>query len=514
MIGCTKTETPAPGENQGGNNTQEPKVFKAAMTANPQSLDEGFSTNAAMRQISVYIFETLYTFGEKYEVIPQLADSETVSEDGLVYNIKLRQGVKFHDGSDFTADDVLATMERNKTTAMYNKNFDKVVSIEKVNDYEVKFTLSEPIALKPMLAFPQRVTMIPKEVAERNMGKELTGEDIIGTGPYKLDEWTPDVHVKLSKFDDYALDTRFEGSNGIGGKRVATFDTIYFVPVTEAESRIAGLETGEFDYAESIPNTSYDRIAKNEDVTESIVKPRWSVLVELNHENWPTSDVNFKRALAYALDMEKVLTAVTSGNKEFYRLNGSIYAPEQFYFTEAGSKDIYNKKDLNKVKELLDAAGYNGEEVVYLVNKDYDWMYKACLSMAEQWQEAGINIKLEFSDWATQIKKAQSMQGWNINQSGWSVRLDPTQIANTVTSGSTAGYGYASDEMDEYTREVSLGKPEEERKATWEKIQEQIWEDIAVLKVGDYFELEAISNKYDGYTSFYILPRFWNLTVK
>lgn len=519
VLGCSNneekpvTETPA-GETPKAEQKEEVKVFKAAMTANPQSLDEGYSTNSATRQVSVYVYETLFTFGENYEVIPQLADSYTVSEDGLVYNIKLRQGVKFHDGSDFTADDVLATMERNKTNAMYNKNFDKVTSIEKVNDYEVKFTLSEPIALLPMLAFPQRVTMLPAEVAQRNMGKEIKGADVIGTGPYKLVEWTPDVHVKLEKFEDYALDERYDGNNGIGGKRVATFDTIYFLPVPEAESRIAGLETGEFDYAEAIPNTSYDRIASNNDIQENIVKPRWSVLVEMNHTNWPTSDVNFRRALAYALDMEKVLTAVTSGNKEFYRLNGSIYTPEQFYYSEAGSEEIYNKQDLDKVKELLVAANYNGEEVVYLVNKDYDWMYKACISMAEQWQAAGINVKLEFSDWATQISKAQSMQGWNINQTGWSTRLDPTQVANTVKSGSTAGYGYASKEMDQYVNEVILGKPEEERKVAWEKIQELIWKDIAVLKVGDYFELEAINSKFDGYKSFYVIPRFWNLTVK
>lgn len=512
-VGCTKTNDVLQDTAQKGNEETE-KVFKAAMTANPLSLDEGYSTTTATRQVSSYIFETLFTFGENYEIIPQLADSYEASEDLLTYNIKLREGVKFHDGSDFTADDVIATLERNKTTSMYNKNFDKIDSIEKISDYEIIITLSEPIALIPMLAFPQRVTMIPSEVAEKNMGQELRADSIIGTGPYKLVEWTPDVHVKLAKFDDYAVDTRFDEKMGLGGKREAVFDTIYFIPVPEAESRIAGLESGEFDYAESIPNTSYDRIASNDDVIESIVKPRWSVLLEFNHKNWPTSDVNFRRALAYALDMEKVLTAVTSGNKDFYRLDPSIYTSEQFYFTEAGSKDIYNKRDLNKVKELLDLAGYKGEEIVYLVNKDFDWMYKACLSLAEQWQEAGINIKLEFSDWATQIAKAQSMEGWNINQTGWSTRLDPTQVAWTIRTGTTAGYGYSNPETDKLIEEVSLGKPEEERKEAWNKIQEKIWEDMAVLKVGDYFELEAINNKYEGYDSFYIVPRFWNLTIK
>ena len=110
--------------------------------------------------------------------------------------------------------------------------------------------------------------------------------------------------------------------------RIAYFKTIFLLPVPEAEARIAGLETGEFDYAESIPATSYDRISSNSKLLASIVKPRWSVALEFNHKEGPTSNVNFRKALAYAIDMEKVLKTITSGNKEFYRLDPSIYTPK------------------------------------------------------------------------------------------------------------------------------------------------------------------------------------------
>jgi len=173
------------------------KEFRAAMTASPQSLDEGYSTNAHTRQVSPFIFETLFTFGEGFEVIPQLVDTYTMSDDGLEYVFTLRQGVKFHDGSDFTAEDVVASIERYKTTVQAGAKLDALTGMEVLGDYEVKFTLSSPIGLLPALAFPQRPVMMPKEVAERNMGTELKGEDVIGTGPYKLVEWVPDVHIKL-----------------------------------------------------------------------------------------------------------------------------------------------------------------------------------------------------------------------------------------------------------------------------------------------------------------------------
>ena len=489
------------------------KEFRAAMTATPQSLDEGYSTNAHTRQVSSYIFETLFTFGENFEVIPQLADEYTLAEDGLSAILTLRQNVKFHDGSDFTAEDVIASIERYKTTMQYGSSLDAITAIDAASDYELHFTFSATIGLPPLLAFPQRVLMLPKEVAERNMSTELKGNDIIGTGPYMLAEWMPDVHVKLSRFDDYAMDDRYETSSGLGGKRTPYFKTIYLLPVTESESRMAGLETGEFDYAEAIPNTSYDRIVENSELSASIVKPKWSVAVELNHTNFPTNDVNFRQALVYALDMEKVLKAVTTDNPEFYRLDPSIYTPEQFYNTDAGSEDIYNKLDLDKVKELLAAANYNGEEVVYLVNRDFDFMYKACLSLAEQWQAAGINVKLEFSDWATQISNAQSMEGWNINQTGLSARLDPTQLNSLLNVNSAGSYGFNNAKAMELLTEIAMGQPEEARKVIWEQLQTIIWEDVAFIKIGDYFELEAIRSQYEGFKSFY-LQRFWNVVEK
>lgn len=489
------------------------KVFRAAFSASPQSLDEGYSTNAHTRLVSSYIFETLFTFGESYEVIPQLVDTYTMSDDGLEYVFILRKGIKFHDGSDFTAEDVVASIERYKKTVQYGKTLDDLTSMEIINDYEIKFTLASPIGLLPALAFPQRVLMLPKEVAERNMETELKGSDIVGTGPYKLIEWVPDVQVLLERFDDYVVDERYDDAMGWGGKRIPYFKTIYLLPVPEAEARMAGLETGEFDYAENIPTTSYDRIAGNSDLTASLVKPRWGIMLEFNHQVWPSSDVNFRKALAYAVDDEKVMIAITAGNKEFYRLDPSIYYPEQFYYTLAGSEEIYNKPDQAKVDELLAAAGYNGEEVIYLANKTFDFMYKASLSLVEQWQAAGINVVTEYSDWAAQISKAQSMQGWNINQTAFSPRLDPTQLNSSLNSSAAGSYGYNNPEMDALMKEIGQGGTNESRKVIWEKIQTLVWDDVVVSKIGDLFELEAISNKYDGYRSFY-LQRFWNVTEK
>lgn len=488
-------------------------VFKAAMTTNPLSLDEGYSSTTATRQVSSYVFETLFAIGEDYSIIPQLAESYTVSDDMLVYDIKVREGITFHDGSTLDAEDVVASYERFNTTLMNADRFVNVVSCEAIDAYTVRFTLDKPVSLLEFQAIPPRCNIMPKEIAEANMEGELRGDDVIGTGPYKLVEWLPDVHVKLAKFEGYVQDDRYTEGSGLGGLRVAHFDTIYLLPVTEAESRIAGLENGEFDFAESIPVTSYDRISGNASIITSIMNARWAILVELNQGEWPMTELAFRRALVYAINPEEVLQAVTSGNEMFYSLTPSIFADGQYFYSAAGSEGFYNSQDMDKVAELLKEAGYNGEEIIYNVNRDFDWMYKACIVLADQWQKAGINIRLDFYDWASQIAKAQSLEGWHINQTGWSQRLLPAQVRSSLYTGSTSAYNYSNPQMDELLDQLALGMDNESRFAIWEQVQQLVWDDVAMIKIGNYNELEAINSKYEGYKSFYVIPRFWNVEI-
>lgn len=489
-------------------------VLKAAMTTNPQSLDEYSSSANATRQVSIYVYETLFTIGEAYETIPQLAESYTQSADRLVYTIKLRSGVKFHNGDTMDAADVKASIERFLNAPLAGGRFKALKSIEVVDPLTVRMTLTEDINLPAQLALPSRPVIMPKEIAEKYMKATLEAQDVIGTGPYRLLEWKPDVYVRMGKFADYVPDSRYKDYQGFGGKRIPLFDEIQFVPVTEAAARIAGLETGQFDFAEAIPVTSYESISQKPGIRPIIMKPRWNIMLELNQGEPPMDKVAFARALVYALDMEKVMQAVTGGNKQFYRLDPGVFAREAAYFSEAGSKDIYNKKDLAKVKQLLAEVGYKGEPIIYLVNKDFEWMYKACLSLEQQWKEAGINIQMEWFDWASQIKKAQTRKGWHINQTGWSPRLDPSQLEGPLHSSSVGAYNYNNPKMDALLAELRKGLPLKDRQKLMDQVQQLIWEDVAVIKIGDYFELEAVSTKLPDYRPFYTIPRFWNMERK
>jgi len=487
----------------------------AAMSTNPPTLDPMLSTTTASRQVAVYIFESLVTYDENYAIIPQLAASWTAASNALVYTFKLRPGVRFHNGQRLTAADVKASFERYLKVAPGGlQRFNGLRTVTAVDDATVRFELARPFAFLANLAIPSPLfAVLPKAIIDKYGDKEVRGADLVGTGPYTFAEWRPDVAVRLAKFADYRPDTRFPGATGFGGRRVACADQIGFIPVTEAGSRVAGLMTGAYDFAEAVPITSVPQLEASKDITVQIVKPKWGILIELNHGQPPMDKLPFRKALVAALDMGQVLAATSFGNRpEYIRVSPSIFFPEQKDWYSLAGSTMYNKPDLAQVKRDLAEAGYTNEPITYLTNQNYDWMYKASVAVAAQLQRAGINVKLELMDWPSQIQRAQSLKGWHMNQTGWSPRLDPLQTSVSLHCGSLSAYNYCNHEMDQLLDQVNTDLPLKQRQALWTKIQQLVWDDVSVVRIGDYFEPEAIRSSLRGYRPFYVIPRFWSVS--
>jgi peptide/nickel transport system substrate-binding protein len=496
----------APCEVEGGR-------IQAALTANASTMDPILSTTNASRQVAVHLFESLASMDSNYQVIPQLAQDWSRSEDGLAYTFRLRPGVKFHNGKTMTAEDVKASLDRFLKISPGANRFKNVKSVEIVDPMTVRIVLTADFPLLNNLAMPSPIVAIfPKEIVDRYGDKEVRGEDVIGTGPYRLKEWRPDVGVKMTKFSDYAADARYSGPMGFGGARTPCADEVDFLPVTEDASRVAGLQTGDFDFAEAVPITSVPSFESDPAIAIEILKPKWAIVLELDHKNPLMQKLAFRKALLAALNMEQVMRASAFGRPDYFRVQPSIFFPEQTQWTTEAGSDGYNKPDKARVAALLKEAGYANEPVIYLTNQNYGWMYKASQAIAAQWQAAGINAKLEVMDWPSQIKRAQTSSDWAINQSGWSPRFDPFQTIDSFKCGSVSAFGYCNPAMEAALARVNSGAGLEERQKAWQAAQKQAWEDLAVLRIGDYFEPEATRRTLRGYVPFYTTPRFWNVS--
>jgi len=489
-------------------------VLNVAITTNPVTLDPHISSHTVVRQIASYLFETLVTYDENYHIIPQIATSWDVSDDGLTYTFHLRSGIQFHNGKELTSADVAASFGRLVEVSHSKASLADVKSFSAPDPLTFVVQLNKPILLLVQLAMPTPLFgILPEEIVKDHLDELRGTQELIGTGPYKLVEWKPGAHVTLARFDGYVPDTSQPGS-GLGGMKVAYFDEINFIPVTEQASRLAGLLTGTYDYAEALPLVSYATLTSNPDIIAMVVKPKWAVLVELNQAEPPMDNLSFRRALALAVDPEEIMLGVALGNEDFYRVQPSIFYPEQTDWYSTAGAEYYSPRDMKRVAELLEEAGYHDEEIIILANRDYDWMYKCTLALASQLQQAGINAVIEFMDWPSQIQKALSQKGWHINQTGWSPRFDPSQLVGSLSCDSAGSYGYCNEEMEGLLDEILVYHPLTERQEIWRKIQELVWTDVAAVRIGDYFTLEGLGSKLEGYKPWYVIPRFWNVWRK
>ena len=308
---------------------------------------------------------------------PNLAEKWEFSEDGLTVTFTLKQGVKFHNGDEFTAEDVIYSFDRaaaSETKAALVSNY---VSAEAVDNYTVVMTLSSQAS-----TFQYNVSQIPmmnKSFMEEN-GEEAVLETVCGTGPYVLSDHQPAQSFTVSAFEDYH-----------GG--AAEIKTVRYDILADSASAMMAFESGSFDYY-TLAEADADRIIATGEwnVVEYEVVPARSVY--LNHNNGIFNDVRVRQAFAYATNKENMVQLIQNGKG---RVADSFFHPELMVNTSA--PDFVFEYDLEKAKSLLAEAGYpNGEGIPTLKLETMETHQQYALAVQQDYAALGVNVELVFLD--------------------------------------------------------------------------------------------------------------------
>jgi peptide/nickel transport system substrate-binding protein len=484
-------------------------VFNAAVETAPPTLDIAITLAAAAREATLYWAETLVAYGEKYEIVPLVADSWEASDDGKSYTFTLRDAT-FSNGKVMTSEDIVASTKRFMDVTARKSSFEMVESWEAPDDKTFVFHLSYPtMTLLDALAYPVgSLVAFPKEVIEGKEAGKLANEDMIGTGPYKLAEWKPDQYLKLVRFEDYKPTS--SERDGLGGGRIPYFDEINLIPVPEAAGRVAGLETGEYDYAASPATTEYDRLKENKDIKPYIIEDQRWIVILFNFRNEISKNLKFRQAVQAALDMDSLGMAVSNGRKEFFTVQPSMWFKSSPWHTEVGA-ELYNQKDIDKGKQLLQEAGYNNDEIVMVTNRNYDYMYKTNVTAAEQLKAIGMNTKVELLDWPAQQARWKEPD-WQMSVTGYlsqGIFAPDAFGAFYGGGGADAGAGYSNADMTAAFEAAQKATTMEERKAAFEDVQRIWYEDVPGIKTVDTNGLTALRADIQGYLPWYNTTRFW-----
>lgn len=485
-------------------------TFVFGQEANVNSLDQMTSNTISTRNIAMNVFEALTTRDENNNPILDLADSLTEAPDHMSYTFKLRPGVVFHNGKPMTSADVKASFDRYAKMGLDRQMFDAVAGWDAPDPmtFVIRMKAPQPTFLEKLSSFSVPVVIVPAEAKDDPPQQLRT----IGTGPWQLVESVPGSFVTLKRYDGYTPNPHFEQRTGFGGYKQACFDQVTFRIVTEGGARVAGLETGELNAVEDVPTKSMPRLKANKDVRLLPLNNWWIQIATMNASNPPTDDIRVRQAIQAVLDMDEIMDAATDGN---YRLNFGYAYPNQPDYVETG-KATYNQKDPAKAKRLLAEAGYKGQPVVLLTNKDYTSMYNAALVVQEQLKTVGINAELRVVDWPTSVQMGLKPDtGWNLFFSGWGTQPALGALATMAfMAPPNAQYMPKGNKDDPDVlaawRDMNNLPTKAERKAAFGRMQGFLLDRAYSLPFGSLTKVQATRANVEGYVPFRI-PRMSNV---
>lgn len=331
------------------------------------SLDPAYSYDNLTNQVVNQITQGLLYFDYSGQLQPQLCSSwEAVDSTTYVYQI--RDDVCFSDGSPMTMEDVLFSLNRHmdEDVASYLAwMYANVDSIEQTGDWEMTVHLTEPDAAWQYAFATTAGHIISKKYYEENAEQfGQPGVGVIGTGPYVLDSWTTGSEIKLTYNENY-----WDKEN------VPQFKNIDFKIITDANTQATTLASGQADYMFDPPTEMLDTIREAENMSVEEVDG-WTVLwMAMNCQSGPFSDVNVRKAVAYALDKDSLYEGVLTENGSYAKngmpFSSALYGSESESWTAYAETAVDEKNDIEKAKEYLAQSAYpDGFECSLYINQD------------------------------------------------------------------------------------------------------------------------------------------------
>lgn len=447
----------------------------------PSTLIPMLASDSASHTVSGQIFNGLVKYDTDLSVIGDLAESWDISDDGLVITFHLKKGVKWTDGVEFTAGDVMfgyKTIIDEKTPTAYKEDFLQVKKAEMPDKYTFRATYDKPFA--PALTSWGGLVVLPKHLLE---GKDITKTDFarnpVGVGPYKLAKWTAGQEVVLESNKDY-----YEGRPYI--------DTYMYRVIPDSATMFLELQAGGIDFMGLTPiqytkQTGSDLFRKNYQKFRYPVFSYTHMAFNLRHP-W-FQDKRVRQAIAHAIDREEIIDVVLFG---LGSPATGPYVPNTWPYNPNVKKYAF---DPEKAQQLLKEAGWEDRDGDGLLDKEgTPFQFTILTNIGNKLREntaaiiqqrlarIGIKVKIQKLEWSTLVNEFIDKKRFQVVILGWSIGLDPDQYDiwhSTKTKPKELNFiSYSNPEVDELLEKGRRSFPIEERKKAYFRIQEILADEV------------------------------------
>ena len=451
-------------------------------------LDPTLARTYVGRIVFASICDKLFDIDEKLNIVPQLALSHETSADGKAVTIKLRPGVKFHDGEPFNAEAAKYSLDRHLTMkgSFRKPEIGSVEKVEIVDPMTIKLVLKEPFS--PLLAqLTDRAGMMVSPKAAEAAGDKF-GLKPVCAGPYKFVERVQQDRIVVEKFADY------------WDKDHVFIDKITYLPIVDGTVRLANLRSGGLDLIERVLATDIKTVRDDPKLKLSKAVQLGYVGITMNLGNGPKADnplgkdARVRRAFELSLDRDAINQVVFNG--EFVPGNQWV-SPQHPYYQQAFP---IPKRDLAKAKALLKEAGITTPITLdFMVPNGAETraVAEVVQSMAA---EAGFDLKIRITEFATSIKEAED-GNFQLYLIGWSGRPDPDGNSYVFqTCGAPQNNGkYCDKEVDAAHALARAKSDPAERKNAYEIVAKKFLADGSIIYLYHTQVLVAHTDKLEGY---------------
>ncbi len=462
--------------------------LRIGLAEDPDVLDPSLARTYVGRIVFASICDKLFDINEKLAIVPQLALGHETSADGKTVTIKLRPGVKFHDGEPLDAAAAKYSLDRHLTMkgSFRKPELGSVDKVEVVDPLTIKLVLKEPFS--PLLAqLTDRAGMMVSPKAAEAAGDKF-GLKPVCAGPYKFVERVQQDRIVVEKFADY------------WNKDQVFIDKITYLPIVDSTVRLANLRSGGLDMMERVLATDIKSVRDNPKLKLSKAVSLGYTGLTINLTNGPKAstplakDARVRRAFELSIDRDAINQVVFNG--EFVPGNQWI-SPQNPYYQE---KFPVPKRDVAKAKALLKEAGVTGPIALdFMVPNGAETraVAEVVQSMAA---EAGFDLKIRVTEFATSLKQAEDGD-YQVFLIGWSGRSDPdgNSYSFHVCGQPQNTNGYCDKEVDAAHAEARVKSSFADRKKAYEKVAEKYLADGSIKYLYHTQVLVAHTDRLDGY---------------